>query len=143
MAGRTLVEMQNPVTQSVEGVKALLTWKGRAVDPLPAIVEFTQEDKESRLVLVLSNEKNGYYTCTPEKCSCPAATNHQGPCKHQRKFFPGPQKSREEQEAESDAILAAQNGLKRLARPPEDSIRSEGKWPGGFNGPVDEIREAA
>jgi len=57
------------------------------VDPLPSVVEFAKEGEESRLVLVLSNKKNAYYTVTAKACSCPAATYHQGPCKHQRKHF--------------------------------------------------------
>jgi hypothetical protein len=115
-----------PVTQSIEAVKALLIWKGHTTNPLPADVSLDN----GRLVLVLSNKKDVYYTVTPKACSCPAATYHPGqPCKHQRKHFPGPQKSREELEAEGDSILAAHNsGARRLARPPEESsIRPEEK----------------
>jgi hypothetical protein len=49
-------------------------------------------------------------------------------------------------ETESDALLAAHNADgKRLARLPEvvDSIRPAGKWPGGRNGPVNEIMGVA
>jgi hypothetical protein len=119
-------------------VKALLTWKGHPIDPLPADVSLDN----GRLVLILSNKKDVFYTVTPTKCSCPAATYHPGqPCKHIRTHFPGPQKSPEELEAEGDNILAAHNsGARRLARPPEESsIRPTCKWPGGFNGPVDKI----
>jgi hypothetical protein len=35
MSGKTLIEMQNPVTQNLDAIKAFLTWKGRAVDPMP------------------------------------------------------------------------------------------------------------
>ena len=137
---KTLIQMENPVSQSLDAVKSLLTWRGRGTDPMPSMVEFVDEGEGSRLVLVLSNKKDSYYVVTPAKCSCPAATYHPGqPCKHIRKHFPGPQKSREELEAEGDSILAAQNGPRRLAKPPEESsIRPECKWPGGLNGPVDE-----
>jgi hypothetical protein len=79
--------MQNPVTQSIEAVKALLTWKGRAVDLLPSVVEFANEGEYSRLMLVLSDDKKSYYVTTERACSCPSATCHQGPCQHQRKYF--------------------------------------------------------
>jgi hypothetical protein len=88
MSGNMLEGRTGPITQSVEAVKALLTWKGRAVDPLPSVVEFANEGEESRLVLVLSNKRNSYYVVTSAKCSCPSATYHNGRCKHQRKHFP-------------------------------------------------------
>lgn len=121
MDGKTLFDGISPKTQSVEAVKALLTWKGRASDPLPSVVEFANEGEESRLVLVLSNKKNGYYTVTANACSCPARIYHPGqPCKHMRKHF----------------------GAK-LEQARIGSIRPEGKWAGGYNGPVDEIKGAA
>lgn len=73
-------------TQSIEAVKAFLSWKGRAADPLPTFMELGQED--SRLVMVLSNKKDCYYVVTARGCSCPAATYDHSPCKHQRKYFP-------------------------------------------------------
>jgi len=74
-----------PVTQSVASVKSLLTYVGRGCDPLPEFVEMGKGD--GKVVLVLSNKHDVYYTTTSERCSCPAATYHQGPCKHQRKHF--------------------------------------------------------
>ena len=89
MSGKILVQIQTPVTQSIEAVKSLLTWRGRGTDPMPATTEFVNEGEGSRLVLVLSNKKDSYYVVTPAKCSCPAATYHPGqPCKHRRKHFP-------------------------------------------------------
>jgi hypothetical protein len=87
MDGKTLFDGASPKTQSLDAVKALLTWKGRAVDPLPSVVEFANEGEESRLMLVLSNDKKNYYVTTARACSCPSATYHQEPCKHQRKYF--------------------------------------------------------
>lgn len=78
LEGRT-----GPVTQSVAAIKSLLAFVGRAADPLPTDVTLDN----GRLVLILSNKKDAYYTTTATKCSCPAATYHHGPCKHQRKFF--------------------------------------------------------
>jgi len=108
LEGRT-----GPITQSVDAVKVLLTWKKIASDPLPADVSMDN----GWLVLVLSNKKDVYYTVTPSRCSCPSATYHPGqPCKHQRKHFP--------QVAMPTATAS-------------ESIRPECKWPGGLNGPVD------
>jgi hypothetical protein len=123
MSGKNLLEGRTgPITQPVDAVKSLLTWRGRGTDPMPATVEFVQEG-EGRLVLVLSNKKDSYYVVTPTKCSCPAATYHSGqPCKHQRKHFP-----------QEQVATVAESG----------SIRLECKWPGGLNGPVDECRGTA
>jgi len=116
MNARTLVQLENPVTQSLEAIKSFLTWKGRATDPMPTIVEFMQED--NRMVLVLSNRKDSYYVVTEKTCSCPSATYRGGRCKHMRRFFP-----------QEQVATVAESG----------SIRPEGKWPGSENGPVVEI----
>ncbi|MCX6669013.1 MAG: hypothetical protein NTV25_04285 [Methanothrix sp.] len=114
MAERTLFEGKSPKTQRIEAVKALLAYVGRGCDPLPSDV--TLDD--GRVVLVLSNKKDAFYTVTAEACSCPAQTFSPGqPCKHQRKYFP--------QKAEPVRTL-------NLA----DEIKPAGRWPGGMNGPV-------
>jgi hypothetical protein len=137
MNGNKLVyQVESPKTQSIDAVKALLAFKKVASDPLPQEVSLDG----GRLVLVLSNKRDVYYTVTERACSCPAATYHRGPCKHQRKYFPQPKKTREELEAEGEAILEAHhNTAKRLARPPEDLRASLPGWPGGMNGPVEAI----
>ena len=124
MLGKNLLEGRTgPITQSVESVKALLTWRGRGTDPMPSTLEFVNEGEGSRLVLVLSNKKDSYYVVTPAKCSCPAATYHPGqPCKHQRKHFP-------------QVVMPVTTA--------SESIRPECKWPGGLNGPVDECKGMA
>ena len=115
LEGRT-----GPITQSVEAVKNLLTFVGRASDPLPTDVTLDN----GRLVLVLNNKKDAFYTCTASACSCPSATyRHNGPCKHQRKYFPGTAKP---------AATVTDAG----------SIRPTGKWPGGHNGPVEDDLKA-
>jgi hypothetical protein len=137
MNGKKLVyQVESPKTQSTEAVKALLAYKKVASDPLPQEVSL-----DGRLVLVLSNKKDAYYVTTPKSCSCPSATYNPGkPCKHSRKYFPQPKKTREELEAEGEAILEAHhNTAKRLARPPEDIRASLPGWPGGMNGPVEAI----
>ena len=85
MSGKNLLEGRTgPITQSVDAVKALLSWKKIASDPLPADVSFDN----GRLVLVLSNKKDVFYTVTATKCSCPSAAYRGGPCKHMRHYFP-------------------------------------------------------
>ena len=133
MSGRILVQMQKPVTQKPEAVEALAAYLNK---PIEAGVLDLGSAK-----LVKSNKGDAFYTVTAKACSCPAMTYHPGmACKHQRKYFPQPKKSREELEAEGEAILEAHhNTAKRLARPPEESsIRdSLPGWPGGYNGPVE------
>ena len=108
MNEKTLLVSGSPITQRIDAVKALLAWKQVSSDPLPQEVSLDG----GRLVLVLSNKKDAYYTVTAKGCSCPAATYHPGTrCKHQKKYFP--------QIEESD-IRASLPG-----------------WPGGAHGPVD------
>ena len=115
MNGNNLLDKvrSGPVTQSRDAVKTLLAFVGRASDPMPSDVTLDN----GRMVLVLNNKKDAYYTVTSAKCSCPAASYHHGPCKHQRKYFP-------QQEA-SRPVSA------------NDSIKPVATWPGGRNGPVD------
>jgi hypothetical protein len=87
MAARTILNTSNPKTQSIDAIKALLSWQGRAADPLPSYLELG--GGEGKVVLVLSNERDSYYTCTKSDCSCPASVYHRGPCKHRRKYFAG------------------------------------------------------
>ncbi len=100
----------SPITQRIDAVKSLLAWKKVSSDPLPQEVSLDS----GRLVLVLSKKKDCYYVTTANGCSCPAATYHNGPCKHQRKYFPQPEQ--------------------------EENLRdSLPEWPGGLNGPVEVI----
>ena len=85
MQSKTILKIENPTTQSIDSVKSLLSYVGRASDPLPTDVSL----EGGRVVLILSNKKDCYYVVTQKACSCPANTWHPGqPCKHQRKFFP-------------------------------------------------------
>ena len=69
------------------------------------------------MVLVKSNKGYAYYVVTPKACSCPSATYNLGQaCKHQRKYF---------------NIKTKQEAV--------DRIKPEGRWPGGENGPIDQI----
>jgi len=87
MSGKQILNVEKPQTQTVKAVCGLLAWKGRSSNPLPEYVEMGAG--ESRLVLVLSNKRDAYYTVTAKDCSCPARNWHPNqPCKHQRKHFP-------------------------------------------------------
>ena len=118
MSEKNLLEGRTgPITQSVDAVKAFLQWKKIASDPLPADVSMDN----GRLVLVLSNKRDVYYTTTTQACSCPSSTYRGGRCKHMRHYFP-----------QEQAATVAESG----------SIHPAGKWPGGLNGPVDELVKA-
>ena len=118
MSGKILVQIENPKTQSLDAVKALLAWKQVSCDPLPEFVEMGKED--SRLMLVLSNKKDCYYVTTARSCSCPSAVYHPGQsCKHSRKYFP------EQQTAKPESM--------------EDIRSALPGWPGGAHGPVEAI----
>lgn len=127
MPGHILVA--DPVTQTAEAVKALITYDNHGQPPVE-MPDFYRMSAE--MVLVRNNKKDAYYVTTPRSCSCPAATYRTGPCKHQRKYFPQPKKSQAELEAESDAMLAAHHtSARKLARPeafrPFDTLPSEEK----------------
>lgn len=114
MTNRILLNKLAPVTQSVESVVELLNFLGKASRPLPDAVEL------SGMSLVLNNKKDAYYVTSARSCSCPSAAYRPGQrCKHQRRFFPQAPQSKSTEPEESM------------------SIRPSGKWPGGFNGPVD------
>jgi hypothetical protein len=115
MSGKNLLEGRTgPITQSVDAIKSLLAWKGHPVSPLPADVSMDN----GRMVLVLSNKKDSYYTVTATKCSCPAATYHQGPCKHQRKYFA-------EAKAATKPTTASEPLVKRGGFKPVDTLPGE------------------
>jgi len=119
MSGKNLLEGRGPITQSVDAVRTLLTWKGHPTNPMPADVSLDN----GRLILVLSRKKDAYYTCTKKACSCPSAAYRPGQsCKHQRKYFP----------------------VEATPRPTDcGSIKPAGRWAGGYNGPVEDDLKAA
>jgi folate-dependent phosphoribosylglycinamide formyltransferase PurN len=106
MAARTILNTANPKTQAIDAVKALLSWRGQAVEPLPQYVELGTG--EGRCVLVLSNKRDCFYVTTARACSCPANTWNPGhPCKHQRKHFPQRQIARPAATTEPGSIRPA------------------------------------
>ena len=115
MAGKTIIDIRKPVTQSIEAVKALLAWRGRAADPLPSFVELAGGAR-----LTKSRKGDCYYTTTRAECSCPARNWHPNqPCKHMKALDASLaiQESREK----ARAYQARQRGLKGTA-PTIDSI---------------------
>ena len=77
---RTILNPENPVTQSIDSVRALLAYLHRPADPLPSFVEL-----QNHVRLTLSKDKKAYYLTTPAGCSCPARAFNPGtPCKHMR-----------------------------------------------------------
>jgi hypothetical protein len=114
MLEKNLLEGQTgPVTQSVEAVKSLLAFVGRASDPLPLDVSLDN----GRLMLVLNSKKDAYYTSTSTACSCPSAHWHRGPCKHMRKHFP--------QSEAAKAVSANELLIKRGGFRPVDTLPGE------------------
>lgn len=110
MSGKIIYESESPKTQSIDAVKALLSWRKMPVSPMPDYVEMPGE-----VFLVANNKKDAYYVTTARSCSCPSHVYHGGPCKHQRKHF----------------------GLKAVVEPVMgDRIKPAGKWAGSHNGPV-------
>lgn len=121
------------VTQSTEAVKALLAFVGRASDPLPTFVEL-----DGGVRLTRSKKGDAYYTTTPTDCSCKARTYNPGtPCEHMKALQAG--NGVDASRAQARAYQARQRELRanRSSLRPVESIRPEGKWPGGRNGPVD------
>ena len=151
MQSRTLVQIEKPTTQTVESVKSLLSYVGRASDPMPIFVEL-----KGGVRLTRSKKGDCYYTTTPTDCSCKARTFNPGtPCKHmkalqagnsveasraQARAYQARQRELREQ-AKGSSFSAPEQTARRLARPPEDSIRPTGGWicPDGqrANGPVE------
>jgi hypothetical protein len=129
-------------TQNVKSVVELLNFLGRASNPLPQSVELPG------MLLVLSGKRDSYYTVSSESCSCPSHFYRGGPCKHQRRYFA---KNITSRQTLAESIEQADENLKRMpkryqamvsnarevAKDDPDSIKPTGKWPGGFNGPVD------
>lgn len=112
MSGNNLLEGRSgPVTQSADSVKTLLAFVGRASDPMPSDVTLDN----GRMVLVLSNKKDAYYTCTAKACSCPAAHWNHGSCKHQRKYFP---QSEAAKPVSNDEPLVQRGGFKPFSLVP-------------------------
>ena len=114
MPERTLVQMENPTTQRTDAVEALAAFLHKPIEG--GVLDL------GSLKLVKSNKGDAFYAVTAKACSCPSAAYRPGQsCKHQRAHF---------------GAKVEQAATKPAATEP-GSIRPIGKWPGGFNGPVE------
>lgn len=77
MAGKLLVEIQNPVTQTIDSVKALAKFLGLK-EELPEKIPLANSAQ-----LTLSSKKDAYYYTSLDGCSCPAGI-HNKLCRHRR-----------------------------------------------------------
>jgi hypothetical protein len=110
------IVLASPVTQTAASVRTLIKYFNHGQEP-PEMPDFWKIT--ANMVLARNNKGDAYYVTTPKTCSCPSANYRPGQlCKHQRKYFP-------------QLKTPSPEGL--------DRIRPTGRWPGGFNGPVDEI----
>ena len=142
MTQKISLDKLTPITQSVNSVVELLNYMGKTSNPLPESVELPG------MLLVLSGKRDSYYTVSSESCSCPSNFYRGGPCKHQRRYFP---KNNSIRQSLAESIDQANENLKRMPKryqamvsaareaseSDSDSIKPTGKWPGGFNGPID------
>lgn len=119
-----LLDYVESETQSVEAVAGLLKFLGRPSCPLPESVDL------GRLMLVLSNKRDVYYTTSRNSCSCPSAFYRPSQrCKHQRKYFPVDSAIGSKRQSMAETLAQAEDDL--------DSIIPKTKWAGGFNGPCE------
>jgi len=82
MSGKTILNVESPKTQSIDAVKSLLAFVGRASDPMPVFVELARGVR-----LTKSKKGDCYYTTTSRDCSCPArAYNPGAACKHMKQL---------------------------------------------------------
>jgi hypothetical protein len=80
MAGKTLVQLENPTTQRTDAVEALAAYLNKPIEG--GVLDL------GSLKLVKSNKGDAFYGVTKTKCSCPSAAYRPGQsCKHQRKYF--------------------------------------------------------
>jgi hypothetical protein len=103
----------------------------------------------------LGEKKDVYYTVTPRACSCPSAIYRLGKaCKHQRKYFPDAAREGSDNSQSLNLAEVLKENDQNLPKMPSsyqrmakavreeivgdpESIKPEGKWAGGRNGPVD------
>jgi len=103
---RTILNVENPKTQTLESVKSLLAYMHRPADPMPSFIEL-----DGHVRLTLSKDGKAYYLTTTKDCSCPArAFNPGAACKHMKAL----ELSLEDEDPYSHP--------RRLARPPDDLL---------------------
>ncbi len=137
-----IVSLGGAVTQEIGAVVELLKYLQKPANPLPEAVELPG------LFLVLSAKRDVFYIVTGQYCSCPSFAFRGGPCKHQRKYFSDNSIKRQ---SLAKTLDEADKNLERMPKRYQrmvltareateedpDSLMPKGKWPGGYNGPVD------
>jgi hypothetical protein len=139
MLNKILFEGKTPLTQSAEAVKQLIEFvTGKPCEELPANFALANSAQLTR-----SSKGDVFYMTTPTACSCPGFT-YRGSFKHVTALKSG--NSIEASRSQAQAYQARQRELRAKAKAgslPETCIKPAGKWPGGYNGPVNEIQGAA
>jgi len=153
MYGKTILSVASPLTQSAESVKQLIEFvTGKLCEELPPAFALANGAQ-----LTKSSKGDVFYMTTPKACSCPGFT-YRGSCKHvttlsssnsldgsrsQAQAYQARQRELRAKAKAGGSLPEPTGPARRLARPPEDDIKPDDKWPGGFNGPVNEIHGAA
>jgi hypothetical protein len=139
MSGNLLEGRTGPVTQTIDGGKALAKYLGIKEDR-PEVINLANGAR-----LTLSTKRDCYYFTNATGCSCRAGQYNQL-CKHRKalqdgaSISPSPRTQAAAYQAQQrDARVQAKAGMAQ----PVDSIKPAGKWPGGHNGPVLEAEGAA
>jgi hypothetical protein len=115
---KTILYIESPKTQSIDAGKSLLALVGRSADPLPSDVSLDS----GRLVLILSNKKDAYYTCTARACSCPG-NQFRHNCKHMRKYFAEVAPSKPTKPADTGTSLIERGGFKPISLLPSEEAQ--------------------
>jgi hypothetical protein len=140
MSNKTILSVASPLTQSADAVKQLIEFvTGKPCEEMPANFALANGAQ-----LTKSSKGDVFYVTTPTTCSCPGFT-YRGSCKHVIALKSG--NSVNASRSQAQAYQARQRELKAKAKAggslPETCIKPEVKWPGGLNGPVNEIQGAA
>ena len=112
MAGKTLVQIENPTTQRTDAVEALAAFLHKPIEG--GVLDL------GSLKLVKSNKGDAFYGVTATKCSCPSATyRHSGPCKHQRAHFG----AKVEQSTASEPLIQ-RGGFRPFDKMPGEEVKA-------------------
>jgi hypothetical protein len=137
----------SPVTQSIGAVVSLLKYIGKPIDPLPEIVPLSEGSQLTR-----SSKGDCYYMTSPKGCTCIGFVFHRN-CRHMKTLHKMAEAAPDEKAGKIAAAKSACEESRRQAKEyqarqremkakislegPVDTVKPSGKWPGGFNGPVD------
>ena len=137
MSGKNILSVASSLTQSAEAVKQLIEFiTVKPCKEMPANFALANGAQ-----LTKSSKGDVFYMTTPTACSCPGFA-YRGSCRHITALRSS--KDVEASKSQAQAYQARQRELEAKAGSlPETSIKPAGKWPGDYNGPVNEIQGAA